>query len=60
MVVVEGQLAAQQNIHDDACAPDVDLGPGVQPDKIISTPPSGSLIGDIWATHFPEMTSGAA
>ena len=30
MLIVEGELAAEQDIHDDACTPDVDFGAGIK------------------------------
>jgi hypothetical protein len=51
VVVVKGELAAEEHIHNDPGAPHVDLRAGIQP---------GVSEAHQKSTHFPEMTSGAA
>jgi hypothetical protein len=54
MVIVEWELAAEEDIHDDSGGPDVDLRSRVK--SIIST--NLRWVRD-W-TYLPEITSGAA
>ncbi len=55
VVVVEGQLPAQQNEHDNSGAPDIDLWSEYSLNDQ-SEPPSMPSLSDL----LPEMTSGAA
>lgn len=56
MVVVEWQLATEQDVHDDSGTPDVNLWSRVQS----GVKRQQMRVSENGHTYFPEMTSGAA